>query len=154
MQLQIIAVGELKGWTKLAYESYAKRITKPYAIDMVELATPRRSKAMDPQQAKKIEAQKMAKYLKPDGYLITLDQHGKSMTTETFSQHLQGLTQYKQVQFVIGGPDGICPDLLAQSHLKLSLSAMVLPHALARVMLIEQIYRAYTMLTGHPYHRE
>lgn len=154
MQFKIIAVGELKGWSKLAYDDYAKRVAKPYSVDATQIATPRRAKNADKSAAIKLETQKISKCLKPDDYVIALDQHGKMLSTELFHDKLNVLSQNKRICFLLGGPDGLSDEILKRAHLKLSLSQMVLPHALARVMLIEQIYRSYTLTTNHPYHRE
>jgi 23S rRNA (pseudouridine1915-N3)-methyltransferase len=82
------------------------------------------------------------------GSLVALDEHGKDMTTKQFADLLK-----RETTFVIGGPDGLDEALKKQAALLLRLSSLTLPHALAQVVLLEQIYRAATLLTGHPYHR-
>jgi len=153
MVLKIIAIGELNSWAKLAYDDYAKRLNGPFAIQSVQIPTPKRSKNLTTSSAMKSEASKINKHLDADDFIITLDQRGKSFTTEQFTQALQSWMSHKRACFILGGPDGLSGEIQKSAQARLSLSSMVLPHALARVMLIEQLYRAYTLTTNHPYHR-
>jgi 23S rRNA (pseudouridine1915-N3)-methyltransferase len=90
-----------------------------------------------------------------DDYLVALDEHGKSLTTLDLAKWLAGRQQDgRDLAFVIGGPDGLGPGLLAKADLRWSLSALTLPHAMVRVVLAEQLYRAQSVLHNHPYHRE
>ncbi len=154
MLFKIIAIGELKSWTKLAFEDYAKRIQSPYSVKTIQIPTPKRAKNQSGDACIALETKKIEKHIKNDDYVITLDQHGKSLSTEQLAQKLDLITSNKCVTFILGGPDGLGQKILERAQFSLSLSAMVLPHALARVVLIEQIYRQYTLATNHPYHRE
>lgn len=152
MGLKIIAIGELSGWSKLAFEDYRKRLAAPFTLQHIQIPTPKRSKSANALQMMSLEAKKIIKHL--DGeFVVTLDQHGKAFTSEQFTTQLNKWHQSQSVCFILGGPDGIHDDIKILAKASLSLSNMVLPHALARVMLIEQIYRAYTIAQGHPYHR-
>jgi 23S rRNA (pseudouridine1915-N3)-methyltransferase len=90
-----------------------------------------------------------------DDYLVALDEHGKSLTTVALSRWLaERLQDGRNLCFVIGGPDGLGPDLLKKASLRWSLSGLTFPHAMVRVILAEQLYRAHSVLHNHPYHRE
>ena len=97
----------------------------------------------------------MQKLLKPSTHLIALDSRGKEYTSEQWAQHIQTLMNngVSSLTFIIGGSTGIDPSLLTQCNEKLSLGKMTLPHNLARVVILEQLYRAFTIMRGHPYHK-
>ena len=100
------------------------------------------------------EAERIRKSIPKGSLLVTLDEHGRDLTTVEFARQLSAWERGgDSVTFVIGGTDGIDPDLKRESRMMIRLSSMTLPHALARVMLSEQIYRAWSVLNGHPYHR-
>jgi 23S rRNA (pseudouridine1915-N3)-methyltransferase len=125
-RLRVVALGgRLPGWAEQACADYAKRMPRGYEVERV-----------------------VAKTVSSKGSLVALDEHGKDMTTRQFAALLK-----TETTFVIGGPDGLDDALKKQAALLLRLSSLTLPHALAQVVLLEQIYRAATMLTGHPYHR-
>ena len=90
-----------------------------------------------------------------DDYLVTLDEHGKSLTTVQLAQWLsQRQLDGRNLCFVIGGPDGLGPEILEKASLRWSLSALTFPHAMVRVILAEALYRAHSVLHNHPYHRQ
>jgi len=129
-RLHVVAVSaRLPRWAEEACLEYAKRMPRGYEVSRT--------------QAK---AGKLAPFLK--GRLVALDERGKDMTTAQFAALLKN-----EATFVIGGPDGLEESVKKAATLVLRLSSLTLPHALAQVVLLEQIYRAATMLTGHPYHR-
>jgi 23S rRNA (pseudouridine1915-N3)-methyltransferase len=101
------------------------------------------------------EGKKIAELFDPGNYLIALDREGKSFSSEQFAQVLRRQMDagIRQMDFAIGGPVGLDAQVLAQANLRLSLSALTLPHELARVVLLEQLYRAFTILRGEPYHK-
>jgi 23S rRNA (pseudouridine1915-N3)-methyltransferase len=93
--------------------------------------------------------------LRPDECVVTLDEHGKQMSTRELADWLDSRMQDgRDLAFLIGGPDGFAPDVLARGDFSLSLSRLTLPHAMVRVLLAEQLYRALSILTHHPYHRD
>ena len=144
MALKIIAVGELKGWAQLAYSDYEKRLRTPFSVKLIEIPT----------KDKALEAKKMLPHLTASDYLIALDPKGKRLTSEEVAHHIDGSFSKSLVPtFIIGGPDGIDQSILQRTHAMWSLSDLIMPHPLARIVLIEQIYRAYTILNKHPYHR-
>ena len=96
----------------------------------------------------------MRERLKPGSLTLALDEHGRQWSTREWAQQLSDWQQEQnQVNFIIGGPDGLAPDLLQQADGKIALGKMTMPHGLVRVVLIEQLYRAWSLLQGHPYHR-
>jgi 23S rRNA (pseudouridine1915-N3)-methyltransferase len=103
----------------------------------------------------KIEEEKRLLERVGDDYLVALDEHGKSLTTLALAQWLGERKQDgRDLSFVIGGPDGLGPEILRQADLRWSLSGLTFPHAMVRVILAEQLYRAQSVLQNHPYHRE
>lgn len=159
MRLIIAAVGKLKDAEERGIcERYAKRLTvsgKPVGfgpLDVIELNECR----ADSVEARKMdEAQRLLKAACNATLKIALDENGRSLSSDAFAKLLgrHADSGVKTCAFLIGGPDGHGSSLLASADLKLSLSAFTLPHGLARVVLIEQLYRAATILGGHPYHR-
>ncbi len=123
----------LPAWAEAACADYAKRMPKGYEVARIAVKDDKRLRAALPRNAR----------------LVALDERGRDYTTREFAGLLRAETA-----FVIGGPDGLDASIKAEAQLVLRLSAMTLPHALAQVLLLEQLYRAATLLTGHPYHRE
>ena len=135
-RLRVVAVaGNLPSWAKSARDEYLRRMPKGFEVTL---------EILKPSQEKKLP-EKIPK----NTQLVALDERGKDLTTKQFAALLREPTT-----FVIGGADGLDPAIKARAALLLRLSALTLPHALAQVVLCEQIYRAATLLTGHPYHRE
>ena len=135
-RLHVVAVANrLPAWAQSARDEYLKRMPRGYEVRLVEL--------------KPSAAGKIRKEFPGNARLVALDERGRDFTTKQFAALLDEPTV-----FVIGGADGLDPALRKEASLLLRLSALTLPHALAQVVLCEQIYRAATLLTGHPYHRE
>lgn len=159
MNIHLITVGKLKEkYLKQACEEYLKRLT-PYAkVDVVEV---NEEKAQDPvreaeaAQIKQREGERIAKKLPPDAFVIALAIEGKSLSSPAFAKKLEQLSTYGQshIAFIIGGSYGIAPEILKRADLLLSFSAMTFPHQLMRVFLLEQIYRAFKIIRGEPYHK-
>ncbi len=159
MKLAILAIGRLKAGPELElFDDYAKRarglgracgITEITARDFAEAKLP------DAPGRMAAEAQLLAAAIPPPSFTIVLDERGKNPSSDDFAgiirRHLDQGTA--SIAFLIGGPDGHGPELRKKAGLLLSLGAMTWPHRLARVMLVEQIYRAVTILVKHPYHR-
>ncbi len=144
--VEIIAVGKLKTSSPFhtLFDEYAKRLQGK--LSLIELEG----------RDQTDELQKIAAKLSPSSALIVLDEKGKSLPSITFAKKLEDLQLHKpgKIQFVIGGADGLNDDIREQADLLMSFGAQTWPHMLARVMLIEQIYRAQQILANHPYHRE
>ena len=158
MRLAIAAVGRMKsGPERDLVSRYLDRAVasgKPLALtgfDVFELSESRAGSAA----ARKVEEAKGLRSVLPDGILVTLDERGKAIGSEAFANLLARWRDEGRpaVSFVIGGADGIDPDFVRSADMSLSFSPMVWPHQLVRIMLAEQLYRATTILSGHPYHR-
>ena len=132
-------------WVRQAYEDYTRRMRSSMRIDLEEL----------PVGKNKTEEEKRFIERVGDDYVAALDEHGKSLTTVELAKWLsQRLQDGRNLSFVIGGPDGLGPEILKKATLRWSLSALTFPHAMVRVILAEQLYRAHSVLQNHPYHRE
>jgi 23S rRNA (pseudouridine1915-N3)-methyltransferase len=156
MRLRVIAVGtRMSGWVEAACADYTRRMRGAAALELVEVPVARRRGAGDAARAMAAEAQRILALLGAREYAVALDERGRSFTTLQLGDWLAGRRQSGEpVSFIIGGPDGLDPAVLQRAQLRWSLSALTFPHALVRVLLTEQLYRASTLLAGHPYHRQ
>ena len=156
MPLRVIAVGtRMSAWVDAAFSDYSRRLRGADAIELVEIPVARRHSEGDAGRAVKLEAERILAELEPQEYVVALDERGRTFTTLQLSAWLaERRTQGDPLSFVIGGPDGLGSAVGARAQLRWSLSTLTFPHALARVVLIEQLYRASTVLAGHPYHRQ
>ncbi len=154
MRLTIIAVGgKMPAWVNQGFDEYSKRLPAEIRLELKEVPLAARGRD-NPQTYMAKEAQAMRKAIPDRDRLIALDVKGKSWSTEQLAQQLSGWQMDgDNVSLLIGGPDGIAADLLDQAHQRWSLSALTLPHPLVRVVLAEQLYRAWTITAQHPYHR-
>jgi 23S rRNA (pseudouridine1915-N3)-methyltransferase len=145
MRVRILAVGtRMPEWVTTAYEDYTRRMRKDLRVDLEEF--PVRSK---------VDEEKRLLERIGDDYLVALDERGKSLTTLQLAKWLGERQQDgRNLSFVIGGPDGLGPAILVKAALRWSLSGLTFPHAMVRVILAEQLYRAHSVLQNHPYHRE
>ena len=155
MRATLIAVGSRQPrWVDEAYDEYARRLRGWLPLELVELDTAARGKAGDAARARAGEARAMLAAAQERGHLVALDEHGRQLTTLQLAQWLDKRRHMgEDLCFVIGGPDGLDPAVLQASGDCWSLSPLTLPHGLARVLLAEQLYRASSLLAGHPYHR-
>lgn len=154
MLLRLIAAGtKLPAWVNEAFEDYAGRLTTDYRLELKEVALGQRTGANTHQAIAK-EGERMLAALPARSFIVALQVTGKSMSSEQLAQFLQTRARDgRDVAFLIGGPEGIAPEVDAKADLRWSLSALTLPHGLARVMVAEALYRAVTIVKGHPYHR-
>lgn len=142
-------------WVREAFDDYAGRLGNSLKLSLDEIEPGPRGAGRSAQQAIEVEAQRLAAALRKDEYVITLDERGAELTTRELSLWLASRMQNgRDLAFLIGGPDGLAPQLLARSDFKWALSRLTFPHALVRVVLAEQLYRAHSVLTHHPYHRD
>jgi 23S rRNA (pseudouridine1915-N3)-methyltransferase len=146
VRVRIVAVGtRMPEWVTQAYEDYTRRLRSTMRVDLDELAVGKN----------KTEEEKRLLERVGDDYVVALDEHGKSLTTVELAKWLaQRQQDGRNLSFVIGGPDGLGPEILKKAALRWSLSALTFPHAMVRVILAEQLYRAHSVLQNHPYHRE
>lgn len=156
MRVRLIAVGTRPpGWVRDACEDYITRLGSRLPVSITEIATGRRSAGEPAARAVAREGERVLAALGRGDYLIALDERGTELSTRELAAWLKTRMQDgEDLAFVIGGPDGLAPEVLARSKLRWSLSRLTLPHALVRVLLAEQLYRAHSLLAGHPYHRD
>ncbi|MBP3438723.1 MAG: 23S rRNA (pseudouridine(1915)-N(3))-methyltransferase RlmH [Sutterella sp.] len=154
MQTRIIAVGQrIADWAQTAVGDYLSRFPRDFRVELKEIRTEPRA-GQTPAKLMAAEAERILAAVEPDDFVVVLDEHGKDMTTmELAKQFARWRADGENPVFIIGGPDGLAPEVKAAAHMTLRLSAMTLPHAFARVLLSEQIYRAWSILAKHPYHR-
>ncbi|MGH8209297.1 MAG: 23S rRNA (pseudouridine(1915)-N(3))-methyltransferase RlmH [Steroidobacteraceae bacterium] len=156
MRVRLIAVGSrMPKWVREAYEDYITRLGSGLKISLVEIEPGTRNAGRGPQKAMEAEGQKLLAALRKDEYVIALDERGSEMTTRELAAWLGSRMQDgRDLAFLVGGPDGFVPEVLGRSDFKWSLSRLTFPHALVRVVLAEQLYRAHGLLVNHPYHRD
>ena len=156
MRIRIIAVGErMPRWVDEVVEDYTRRLAGSLKVALVQVPAGQRSSRGDPAQAMQSEAQRILALIKPQEFVAALDERGVQMTTRELATWLSGrMHDGRDLVLVIGGPDGLAGEVLARADQQLSLSRLTLPHPLVRVVLAEQLYRAHTVLSGHPYHRD
>ena len=156
MRARLIAVGTRPpAWVREAYAEYTRRLGPHLRLTLVEIEPGARSAGQSPRRAVETEARKLISALRQDEWVVTLDERGKEMSTRELAGWLGARMQDgRDLAFLIGGPDGFAPDVLTRSDFSVSLSRLTLPHALVRVVLAEQLYRAMSILTHHPYHRD
>lgn len=155
MKLQLIAVGsKMPAWVQTGFQEYAKRLPKELSPQLVEIPIGHRPKNGAVAEAIKTEGEAILAAI-PAGYkAVMLDVQGKTWSTEQLSEQLaHWRMEGDNLSFVIGGPDGLSASCLDRADAKWSLSRLTLPHPLVRIVWVEQLYRAWTLLQGHPYHK-
>lgn len=155
MRLRIIAIGtKMPDWVEAGCNEYLKRLPPELNLEIIELPLGQRGKGADINRAIQREGEAMLKAIGEQDHVIALDVLGKPWSTEQLAGKLQ---QWQlsgdNFSLLVGGPDGLAPECLKRANSKWSLSALTLPHPLVRILLVEQIYRAGTINSGHPYHR-
>lgn len=155
MKLTLLSVGDkLPAWANTAAAEYLKRMPREARMELVEIKPEKRA-GQSADSIKAIEAARLLDKLPAGSRLVALDEHGREVTTRELADLLaRWMADGRDVALVIGGADGLAASLLEKAEVKLSLSRLTLPHALARVLLAEQMYRAVSLLNNHPYHRE
>jgi 23S rRNA (pseudouridine1915-N3)-methyltransferase len=159
MKITVIGVGKLKEkYLKDAIGEYQKRLSSYCSLNIIEVldeGLPENSSFAIEDKAKKTEADRIMKYLKQGSFVIVLDILGKKITSEIFAEKLGslGLNGLSDITFVIGGSIGLHEDVLKCANFRFSMSDLTFPHQLVRLILLEQIYRAFKILKGEPYHK-
>ena len=144
----------MPGWVETAYQEYSKRLPSDFQLELVELSPGYRGKGADIARAMRSEGDAMLAAIGKNEHVVALDVKGKSWSTEQLAEHAESWRmQGSNVCLLVGGPDGLDARCLDRADQKWSLSALTLPHPLVRIVLAEQIYRAWTVLQGHPYHK-
>jgi 23S rRNA (pseudouridine1915-N3)-methyltransferase len=155
MRARIIAVGErMPGWVAEGFAEYRKRLSHELPLELLELKPGTRGKGRDDARAIQDEGAAILAALPRDTHVIALDGGGKPRSSEALAAQLaQWRMAGRDLAFLIGGPDGHAPEVLARADQTWSLGPLTLPHMLVRLVLAEQLYRATTIMAGHPYHR-
>ncbi|MBM4196099.1 MAG: 23S rRNA (pseudouridine(1915)-N(3))-methyltransferase RlmH [Gammaproteobacteria bacterium] len=156
MRITVAAVGtRLEPWIYEAVESYQNRLPRHFRFSFEEIAVGRRSAGVAAARAIEAEGEQLLGHVKPGALTLALDERGEQWSSGELARELKSwLDRHPQVAILIGGPDGLSDACRARANRLWSLSRLTLPHALVRVVLAEQLYRAWTILQGHPYHRE
>ncbi|OGA96159.1 MAG: 23S rRNA (pseudouridine(1915)-N(3))-methyltransferase RlmH [Burkholderiales bacterium RIFCSPHIGHO2_12_FULL_61_11] len=155
MRLTIVAVGQkVPDWAQTAYDDYAKRFPPELKVELKAVKTePRASKTLDTLLV--AERARIQRAITRGCHVVALDEHGTAVTTMALAEKLkEWQLSGDDVAIVIGGPDGLDAGFKQSAHERLRLSDLTLPHAMVRVLLIEQLYRAWSITINHPYHRE
>lgn len=144
----------MPSWITEGYEDYAKRLTDDVRLELVEIAAGKRGKQADLARLTDKEGEAQLAAIGNGDRVIALNVGGKALSTEELSEMLgRWLQEGRNISLLIGGPEGLSPAAVARADQQWSLSPLTLPHPLVRVLLAEQLYRAWTLLKGHPYHR-
>lgn len=155
MKAYLIAVGtRTPEWITAGFEDYQRRLPSQFTLELIEIPLIKRTKQQNIKSILLQEGERMLATVPENTEIIALDVKGKTLNTEQFSEALSHFHQdSRNISFLIGGPDGLAPECLKRAHRTWSLSALTLPHALVRLVIAEQFYRAWSIISNHPYHR-
>ncbi|WP_137938236.1 23S rRNA (pseudouridine(1915)-N(3))-methyltransferase RlmH [Chitinivorax sp. B] len=156
MKLHILAVGHKQpDWIDTGFNEYVKRMPRECSIELKEIKPEKRVGGKTAHQVMAAEKARIGAALPAGCLVVALDERGENWTTVKLAERLkQWLSEGRDVAFVIGGADGLDPAIKQQAGKLLQLSAMTMPHGMVRVLLAEQLYRAWSIINNHPYHRE
>lgn len=155
VRIHLLCVGRrMPAWVEAGYADYARRLPDECALRLVEIEPGHRTKAANPERAKREEGARLLAALPKGGQVIALDEQGSTWTTLQLAQELDNwLAEGRDLALLVGGPDGLDQGCLTRADRIWSLSPLTFPHPLVRVILAEQLYRAWCLRRGHPYHR-
>jgi 23S rRNA (pseudouridine1915-N3)-methyltransferase len=155
MKLWVVAVGQrMPDWAQTAWDDYAKRFPPEWKLGLKAVkAEPRGGKPAAALMS--AEAERLRAAIPKQARVVVLDERGDALTTLALSRRMRDWqSEAQDVALLIGGPDGLDPALRQSAHERIRLSDLTLPHAMVRVLLVEQLYRGWSILANHPYHRE
>ncbi len=155
MQIRILAVGtKMPAWVEQGCHEYAKRMPRELAVEIQEIPMAKRHKNADAAQLQRQEGAQLLGQVTPRDHVVALEVNGKAWTTRQLADQIERWQLMGgNVALLIGGPDGLSEECRQRANQQWSLSPLTLPHPLVRVILAEQIYRAWSVVKGHPYHR-
>jgi 23S rRNA (pseudouridine1915-N3)-methyltransferase len=155
MKLNLLAVGtKMPIWVSEGYHEYAKRLPRECQLVLHEIAPAKRGKSGHALQWMEEEGERILAAIPADHHVVSLEVKGKPWTTEQLAEQMKNwLSDGRDVSLLVGGPDGLATKCSQRADQKWSLSALTLPHPLVRIIMAEQVYRAWTVLQNHPYHR-
>lgn len=155
MRLKLIAVGQkMPDWVNQGYREYARRLPPEMPLELIEIPLAKRGRNPDIARLIEREGEQMLQAVQESDWVVALDIPGKAWSTEALSGQLERWQmQGQNIALMVGGPDGLAPECRARAAQSWSLSPLTLPHPLVRVLVAEQLYRAWTISRNHPYHR-
>lgn len=155
MRIRLISVASrMPRWVEQGYHEYAKRLPADLPLDLVEVPLATRGKNADLVRLMRREGEQMLAATQAGERIVTLEVTGRSWSTEELASHLENWRlEARNVNLMVGGPEGLAAEVAERSEQRWSLSALTLPHPLVRILLAEQLYRAWTILNRHPYHK-
>lgn len=156
MRFVVVAVGDrMPAWVDSAFAEYARRMPRRARLELAAVKPEPRTTGRTPGQMMASEATRLRAAMPAGCVVVALDERGRDLTTRDLAGQVEKwLAGGADVAFVIGGPDGLDPALKDDAALRVRLSSLTLPHAMVRVLLAEQLYRALSIIDNHPYHRE
>ncbi len=155
MRVYLIAVGtRMPDWVNSGVREYTRRLPSSFSLEVREIGPGRRSKGSSARSAMEEEGRRIVQALPGNAAVVALDESGVAMDTPGLAHALDAFAREgRDVAMLTGGPDGLAPQVRERAEVSWSLSPLTLPHGLVRILIAEQVYRAWTILTGHPYHR-
>lgn len=155
LKISLIVVGDkMPNWVNQGYDEYEKRIRGRASLELVQISAGKRGKNADLARIIQAEEQKIRETIPERSHIIALDRKGKSFSTLDLSEKMKGwIDGGDKIALIIGGPEGLSSEFIAETHETWSLSSLTFAHPLVRVILAEQLYRCYSILEGSPYHR-
>ncbi len=155
MKIYLIAVGnKMPAWVTTAYLEYSKRLPRECSLQLLEINPVHRGKSSSTERVRQEECKRIRAAIPKGSSVVALDEHGRSWSTKQLSTQLSGwLQEGPDIALLVGGADGLSTECLELARVKWSLSQLTLPHPMVRVVVAEQLYRAWSLLNGHPYHR-
>jgi 23S rRNA (pseudouridine1915-N3)-methyltransferase len=152
---KLICVGQkMPGWVTQGFEEYAKRLPAPYHLQLVEVPLRKRTKNADIVRLQREEGEQMLSHLSLQTHVVALDERGKLWNTEQLAQQLEVWQQnHAEIALLVGSPEGLAANCRTRAQQTWALSPLTLPHPLVRIVVAEQLYRAWSLLHHHPYHR-
>ncbi|WP_417598408.1 23S rRNA (pseudouridine(1915)-N(3))-methyltransferase RlmH [Oceanospirillum sp.] len=155
MRIKLIAVGtKMPKWVEQGYEEYAKRLPREFSLELMEIAPGNRGKNADIERAIRKEGELMMSKISSSDHVVALEVLGKTWSTEQLAKEAEGWQMLgRDVCLLVGGPEGLARECKQRANQQWSLSPLTLPHPMVRLLLAEQVYRAWSVIQGHPYHR-
>ena len=155
MHVHLIAVGtRMPAWVEAGFDDYRKRLPQEWRFQLHEIPLRRRGKEGETARLIETEGKQMLAACPPAAHVVALDSRGRQWDTESLARQLAAWQQAgSDLAFLIGGPEGLAPACRHRADACWSLSKLTFPHALVRIIVVEQLYRAWSLLQGHPYHR-
>jgi 23S rRNA (pseudouridine1915-N3)-methyltransferase len=151
----ITASAKQPDWVRTGFENYARRMSGPVSLALTEVALPKRTRSAAVARLIEQEGERMLAAVPKGAHLVALDESGRGYRTAELATRLSAwISRGGPVALLIGGPDGLAPDCLERAGERWSLSPLTLPHGLVRILVAEALYRAHSLLQGHPYHRD